>query len=191
MYINKKLLAEIFIEKLKACNEDIGSCYYHIFSKLLTEDELQDMINNLYDRYTFIHNLDKLCGVTKTEKDEWFYKFHKSIRQSDFFENIKKHYYVNELTEDENKRMNELKAMLPQHKKFYEAVDGKEARETGLEVELNEYYSLFNKKRVKKTKDVSGCIDMILWNLIHIDVNNLLQKVMVSTFKQYNFEQES
>ena len=44
MYINKKLLAEIFIEKLKACNEDIGSCYYHIFSKLLTDDELQDMI---------------------------------------------------------------------------------------------------------------------------------------------------
>ena len=71
--------------------------------------------------------------VEKKDED-WFYSFHKSIRQNDFFENC------------------------------------------------------YNKTN-ESSNSIAGNLDMILWNVIHIDEKNVLKKMILASFLEFQKEE--
>ena len=86
-------IVKVFKENLKNKMTDIGSLYHHIFS-ILPEEDLKEILESWLTEYN-------------EDKENWFYYFHKSIRQCDFF-GLSLHRYVDRLTDEQYKRRNEL-----------------------------------------------------------------------------------
>lgn len=166
-----------FKEILKSKNSDICSIYHHLFS-IIPEDELKGKLEYWMSHY-------------QEHKEEWFYDFHKSIRQSDFF-NLTLHRYVNKLTEEQSKRRFELlKIRRIQYKEEFEALNPDEKMENYRifnqrpdRVEsLNELSKLNSIMNTEEEFRISGHLDMLLWNTIHLDNDNELKKILELTFK--------
>lgn len=164
-------LRDSFLEELKHhSGSDIAEVYRHTFHSMEAE--------------SLEYKLNQLKDVVKY--DDWFYNFHKSMRQTDFFEDVYVHYTINTQTEKDLQRMEELKKILVMHKgKTWEGITNSErSKELGFEKELIEYQSLRRKASVVKTRSISGHMDMILWNLIHLDNTNFLKNFIERFFKQ-------
>ena len=67
-------------------------------------------------------------------------------------------------------------------------VDSQQVKELGLDKEYARYLSLKRKKSVTKTRDVSGNLDMILWNMVHLDTENFLERFIENFYKQILIE---
>jgi hypothetical protein len=166
-----------FKEILKSKSSDICSMYHHLFS-IFPEKELKE-------------NLEYWLSHYQENKEDWFYDFHKSIRQTDFF-NLTLHRYVNKLTEEQSNRRQELSNIRQkQYRQEFKTQNPEEKMED---------YRIFNQRpdRVESLKEltklnsilrteeefrISGHLDMLLWNTIHLDKDNELQSILERTFK--------
>ena len=54
-------------------------------------------------------------------------------------------------------------------------IDTKEAVKMGLDTELARYKHLRSLQKKQNRRNISGHLDMILWNTIHADQHNILQ----------------
>ena len=150
--------------------------YRHIFSCMKAES-LESMLENLKEN---------------VGEEEWFYSFHKSMRQTDFFDDVYVHYTENVQTEGDLKRMGELRQVLPFYtdkgKIWADVVNTEEAKNLGLEKEMREFQSLKRKAKEMRSRSISGHMDMILWNMIHSDRTNFLKPFMERFFKLQEIE---
>lgn len=191
-----KTLAEIFFNMLSDSGDELVNIYYQLFS-IMPEKELEANMQFAYDCFS--------GNVGETEEDksyykEWFYVFHKSVRQTDFFpyciidrpdplttpeeaEEYGKlydlyHQFTKTIPEDPTLRPSEMVALW---KKDWELCYPNEAKR------LKE---LTKKKHNRHTESIGGHIDMILWNVIHLDVQCVLKKTMERAFNEYNIIQK-
>lgn len=182
MYIMEKIevkneLATAFREQLYKLSrkENIGSIYEHLFS-FKTDDDLQKELEYLYTLYK---GTDKYF---KTESiDCWFWIWHKSIRQSDYFKDCYKITKIDLVTEEERKEFKFLSSVCKA--KGFSKTEGKEENKL-----FNETYSRYLELHqiiIREGEDVSiaGELDSMLWNLIHVDKENKLQEVFLNVFK--------
>lgn len=161
-------LREAFLDHLKShSGSDISECYRHLFSCMEA--------SNLEETLKYLRG--------QMGDPDWFYLFHKSMRQTDFFQEAFVSYVVNQQTEEDLKRIEELKAVLPMYegKMWDGVVKTEEAKEMGLENEVKEYHSLKRKAKVEKRRSIAGNLDMVAWNLIHLDGTNFI-KVQIERF---------
>lgn len=135
--------------------------YKHCF-KCLEEKDLETFLEITHNDF-------------KKEPDHWFFIFHKSIRQTDFFDSVYRIDVENTLTEDEKKELAQLvENIFSENKRTSEEKDR---------------YRLLNSKSRKETREsLGGHVDMILWNLIHVDSENLLESVLKATFDAVKFK---
>ncbi len=196
-------VSEIFIKNLKELSREssLGHIYFNLFS-FLSDDELSEEILYLYKLYKGEDEYFKEYGV-----ENWFYLFHKSIRQTDFFSNIKGYRIENKLSESQEL---ELKSLKNEMDRLREANVYKLTRERDTEEDYKKHeesYDLLNDlpeyKELRKKIDnlnkikntavdisLAGASDSILWNLIDLDNKSGLYKVFLRTFKDIEFEKE-
>lgn len=188
--MDKKLLYDTFKEVLTKDDSNLSPLYRNLFFTINEED--------LYNTLEF--TMQCYTGEVKLQnsewyKENWFYNFHKSIRQVDFvYDTLYKKIVHDERTEEEKEWQKELAKFLndkwnkSEHKKrkgsmwAYWANYHKE--------ELKEYNKLKKKEKVVEYKDCSVIIDSMLWNLIAIDSKRVLEKIFIRTFKEYELQQE-
>ena len=160
---NKHLLTEQFLYNLKEHNSDISSVYLSLF-QLLDKDILEYQLIYLKELSEGNNPYFKENG-----KENWFNIFHKSVRQTDFFSDcyIKRKYSL--LTDDEEKELKFLR------NKVREKGYNKKNNDQTFTDEFRYYLDLSNKKnRESIDVDISGSLDSILWNTIHVDEKNVL-----------------
>ena len=142
--------------KERISNEDISFMYQKFFfGFFISEEELGKTLKYYQE-------------VFQKEPDDWFRQFHKSIRQTDFFDGD---YYkeVNILTEEETKRRKELMNNWSSIK--YTPAD------------VDELRKLHNKFRHPEKVSVGGVADALLYSLIHVDETAELKHAMEIAFK--------
>lgn len=169
---NKHLLTEQFLCNLKEHNSDISSVYLSLF-QLLDKDILEYQLNYLKELREGNNPYFKENG-----KENWFYIFHKSIRQADFFSDcyIKRKYSL--LTDDEEKKLRFLRNKI--REKGYK----KRNNDQTFTDEYRYYLDLSSKKnRESMDVDICGNLDNILWNTIHVDEKNVLNVIFKTTFE--------
>lgn len=165
-----------FLEILRKNPKDIASIYWHIFS-LLPEKQLEDTLVYLYEVSSGKDEFFKERG-----KEEWFYNWHKSIRQCDFFEGIYKEVESEPLTKEEHKEFKYLFNLYRVDKKNKYAPKGSGRMFTE---EYRRYLELHTKKTEKKIDhNVSGHIDGMLWSAVHIDTDDVLVESFEDLFTQ-------
>jgi hypothetical protein len=171
MYIhnnNEFPLREKFLTELKShSGSDIAEIYRHLFTCM----ESRTLENTL----TFLKD--------DVNNEDWFFSFHKSMRQTDFYDDVFVSYKVDVRTNEERERMDGLRKILPMYP-VSNAVKTEEAVELGLENEMKEFRDLNRKSMVEKRRSIGGNLDMVLWNLIHLDKDNFLQKFIQNFFKE-------
>ena len=151
--------------------EHISSMYHHLFS-LLTDEELSEILETWKDEYN-------------KDKEDWFYYFHKSIRQTDFFNNIRAYRVIDKLTDDQrtrrqfllHKRMDQLK----EHDTDEEFIALRQTEEW--KNDLKELQKLNSILYTEDEFSIAGHLDMLLWNTIHLDTENYLKNIFERTFK--------
>lgn len=145
-------------------NGHLSMLYTQLFS-LFNDEELFQVLEYFKSRYA----MDK-----SEEKDEWFFEFHKSIRQTDFFSGIQITKQTILSTEDEKKR-----------KKLYRNLD-----ESAPDFKNSpEWIELMRLQKLRNTREVfgsGGIFDSLLWNLIHLDTDNELKTILERVFKIYS-----
>jgi hypothetical protein len=171
MYIhndNEFPIKEKFLTELKShSGSDIAEIYRHLFTCM----ESRRLENTL----TFLKD--------DVNNEDWFFSFHKSMRQTDFYDDVFVSYTVDCRSNEEKERMGELKKLLPMYP-VSNAVKTEDAINMGLENEMNEFRNLNRKSMVEKRRNIGGNLDMTLWNLIHLDKDNFLQKFIQNFFKE-------
>lgn len=165
--------------KSRMTNHHLASMYLTLFA-LLPDEDLRDTLENVMNDY-------------KKSKEEggWFYLFHKSIRQCDFFIDLSLLQHKNKLTKEQekerkrllNKRHKEFDKYCPNHsKEEYDELEKKPHRQKDL-MELKKLNTLFhNKDEISR----GGIFDCLLWDLIHLDKENELKDILELTFKICN-----
>jgi len=155
-------------------NSDLSHMYKLLFN-LYTDEELEETLNIFLVMY-------------QEDKENWFYHFHKSIRQTDFFTGLRVTKHVNKLTPEQIKRRNELLEKRRQEAsqfcpngsdEEYAILNAKPERKADL-AELRALNTLFNNE-----DEISngGIFDSFLWCLISIDSKNELKNAMELTFR--------
>lgn len=169
---------------------DIVKEFKDYLKNRFTNDSLAFMYKNLFDLFTNEELKAKLeYWMTQYEehKSEWFFYFHKSIRQTDFFYNVSVYRSEDRLTDEQrtrrkqllNKRHKMIEDLCPndtdeEHKALKENVEWKTEGK-----ELQGLNSLLNhEERIS-----GGIFDSMLWELIHLDSKNELQSAFEYCFK--------
>lgn len=171
-------LREDFLQELKtySLSDHPSEVYRHIFSCMEAES-LELLLQELRSRVS---------------DEDWFFYFHKSMRQTDFFNDVYVHYTINTQTESDLKRIEELRQILPSYaekgKIWKDVINSEESKSLGLEKELKELRFLVGKSKKEERRRVSGHLDMVLWNLIHMDNTEFLKKFIERFFKLQQIE---
>jgi len=171
--MNQFPLREAFLRELKNYpgSDHISEVYAHAFSCMEAES-LEHLLQNL----------KSVVG-----KEDWFFYFHKSMRQTDFFDGVYVHYTTNVQTESDLKRIEELRQILPSYsekgKIWKDIINSEEAKSLGLEKEVKEFRFLIGKSKKEERRSISGHLDMILWNLIHMDSTDFIRNFIERFFK--------
>lgn len=188
--MDKTLMAKMFMDRLKTSHDDIGSSYLHLFS-ILSANELEGYMEWLYESYTEDKN-------KPANESYWFYNFHKSIRQGHFFQECTKSTKVSLLSQTE---IDELREMVTYFNAEWKRVKVEQRKLNPL-IWANDYFKatqtekyarytdLKTRNQNTETKFITGHLDMVLWNLIHIDKKEILRITMLRTFKEYDLEME-
>lgn len=169
-------LTEIFFNTLR--NNDIkykmAPIYKSLFS-ILSKESLENQLHYLYDLSEGRDSYFKDDG-----KENWFYIFHKSIRQCDFFNDCFKKSKFESVTGDEE---NEFRFLYDKVK-----TEGyvKEGENSLFNDEYRRYLELHEKRRRQlKEESINGYLDSILWDMIHADDDNSLKIILEKTFHAY------
>jgi hypothetical protein len=157
-----------------------------MFRKLLDEstDHYYRIYRTLFDLKTdesLRHELEFYHDESKKD-DEWFFYFHKGIRQADYFENctIERTYPL--ITDKEEKRFREIRRKIIDNKVPY---NKRKEDNSGFTDEYSEYLDIYQRRRRQKVNDnIGGNLDSILWNMIHIDEDRLF-KLLKKTFFEF------
>lgn len=166
--MNEFPLSKKFLDGFKKHSKyEISNVYRHVFT-CMEYESLERLLNRLNGLVT---------------QEGWFYLFHKSMRQIDFFSTVYVPYFVDETTDQDRLKMDTLKTILPFNRRIPTYVDVDRAIDMDLEVEMNEYFKLKRKSKTEHRRNISGHMDMILWNLIHVDSENFLENYIENFFK--------
>jgi len=172
--------SEILLEFLRNSKSEISNIYYRLFS-LKEPDKLDEELE-----YLLLLSEGKDDYFKEYGKTDWFAIWHKSIRQTDYFEDC----YINRrkplLTPDEEKQFKFLnhKVKKQGYNKYDEA--GKIFND-----EYRYYLDLWEKRRRENIQDsICGVLDSVLWNTIHIDKENILYNIFKRTFDDMNYYKE-
>lgn len=180
----KPNLVKIFRKTLNSRNDDLSSLYHHIFS-ILSDQDLEDHLKFMMEIK------DGKCDFINP--DDWFYQFHKSIRQTDFFDKCQIIVEDPQISEDESTELDNLKNELNQ---FLKGFSTEQKKILGGNYKILEKHRPDDYKRLRelnfkklktRTDPISGHLDMILWNAIHIDSDGVLMKVLKRAFNEYQF----
>ena len=171
----KPNLAKIFRGTLNSRNDDLSSLYHHIFS-ILPDRDLEDSLKFMMEVK------DGKCDFINP--DDWFYQFHKSIRQTDFFDKCQIIVEDPQISGDESTELDNLKNELNQ---FLKGFGTEQKKILGGNYKILEKHRPDDYKRLRelnfkklktRTDSISGHLDMILWNAIHIDSDGVLMKAL-------------
>lgn len=192
-----------FIGELRdlAGREYIGSIYLHLF-KLLSDEELEEEILYLYNLYKGDDEYFKDYG-----KENWFYLWHKSVRQVDYFHNLKGYRIENKLNEVQNSELKKLRNELEDlyEKNVYKLTRERDSEEDYKKHEdslksldsIAEYNEIRKKistlKKIENTQvdiRLGGVADSILWNTVHLDKDDRLYKVFMRTFNEIDIQKQ-
>lgn len=170
-------LAERFINILKEGAENVNgelySVYYHIFM-------LQDLkeLNDVLEQYKELALGNDDYFKSEGEKI-WFHVFHKAIRQCDYFKDSYRKGEVELLSKKEQSELTYLRNLVYTEGYKKESDNPKEL----FNDQYRRYLELHEKKRLeKKERSIGGHLDMILWNTIHVDKKNVLERAMKEVF---------
>jgi hypothetical protein len=150
--------------------KDVGfaQTYYHIFAMQNKEALERDLI------YLFKLRRGEDDYFKETSKDCWFAIWHKTIRQSDYFNDCYKKTPVKVMTDDERAELRFLGSQIMKG-----TIHRKRGRKKGelFTQEYRRYLNLQEKRRGEEMDEsIGGHLDMVLWNLIHADSNCLYNK---------------
>ena len=191
MQLDINLLTKTFKDYLKnEYQNDIAGCYYAMFNILL-DVELQPTLQYLYESYQ--EDKDK-----PTEQQYWFYSFHKSIRQGDFYHTCQRTYRASSITPEEKVELNTIA------EKFNKAwkANKDEARKATPGIyhmtwlkdtygeEYTRYRDLKERDNFMQVESINGYLDSTLWHLVHVDRKDFLRLTLLRTFKQHDLEME-
>ena len=156
-------------------NNDLNSVYYHLFSCMDIERLEKEL------EYALELSQGKDSYFKEDGKENWFYIFHKSMRQTDFFDEIYRE-KENEFTKDEKSRLRFLRETC----KAEGYVKESEVKGELFTKEYTEYLALAEKwRRRKETVSLGGHLDMILWNMIHVDTKEVLVNALKFLFEDF------
>jgi hypothetical protein len=169
-----------FKETLDRKSTYVTEIYRHLFS-FFTDDEFREILTYLKKEY-------------KRSKKEWFFYFHKSIRQTDFFDNqtnIRAFRISDKLTPKEKRRRNFLKKkwslQYKEFKKLHPDENYEEYKKFRAQPKCQEVLIELKKLNgIAQSQDeirMMGDLDMILWNMIHVDKENELKNLLEKVFK--------
>jgi hypothetical protein len=128
-------------------------------------------------------------------KDMWYHDFHKSIRQCDFFTNLKGYREVNKLTDEQNILRESLLKQSHLTYERWKKINPKEeydeyrkwsdtdSERVEIMKQLRPLNSLAN---TKEEFSLNGKFDSILWNMIHLDQHGVLKMILEQTFNEYD-----
>ena len=109
---------------------------------------------------------DWIYEVFVDEPGNWFYRFHKSLRQGETYMGYQYKTTPKKLTEEQKTRLNELRNM-------------------DITKDLPNYHELMEEQFALKEiwyddgiKHIGGKLDMVLWEFIHLDNENILYDLM-------------
>lgn len=173
-------LVKIFRSWLKNGGKYTNDIYHHLFSAISDED-LENHLQSTFEIYN---------GKSKFyHKKDWFYCFHKFLRQGDFFVGCGRTYPAPTISKKEEKELNSL------NKKISKFIDGIPLEKqdtnayTNLQTKHPEIFrrrnELGRKKHRTESTSISGHLDMILWHMIHLDEEDILKGVFEHTFVEY------
>jgi len=183
----------IFKKELKNLSETthLGAMYSLLFA-IKSDEELDELLEYTHSRF------DK-------DKEWWFYEWHKSVRQCDYFNRCYK--LVDERTPKQLKETDELNKELEKlHKKFVFELkrlpDGEEYSEEDYKKHEDSYKTMWENPEYKKVlakkhkllrirdtkKSIGGNLDGLLWNLVHLDEKNEIKKLFEKTFALYTID---
>ena len=164
-------LSEIFLKDLRDSQSEIHSIAYHLFS-CMNEESLDDLLNFLKDD---IKN-----------NEHWLHDFHKSMRQTDFFDSCFHRYRKSFLSKSEKEEYERLKKLLGARDIFIPSEESAIANNLGEEYKMWKYLRNLDNKREEES--ITGHLDMIFWNLLHLDRENKIGKFIVRFFKEVEEE---
>ncbi|MBK7362637.1 MAG: hypothetical protein IPJ01_10115 [Micavibrio sp.] len=176
--MKKNILTQLFFDALKKAQET-GSIYLHLFS-MLAPDKLEEELLYLFNLSEGNDDYFKEDG-----KENWFFIFHKSIRQTDFFEGCFKKSNFELITEVEEKEFRFLN-----NKVQTKAYNKKSENGKLFSDEYSRYLNLWERRRRQNKEDsINGHLDSVLWNVIHLDKGELT-KAFKRAFNEYKLELE-
>lgn len=168
----KKTFAERLLEQIKRYekfdryNTYMLSMYRHLFEMLIIKAP---------------EALDHMYQEVDTKFDEAFFKFHKGFRQWDTFIDYHVKIKTKGLTEEEHERLKVLQEKMknrpdnwlkdPEYLKIYEEKQ-----------ELDRVY--YDDGR----RSIGGHLDMLLWNLIHIDKTGVMYNTLEAVMDDLKIE---
>jgi len=180
-----ELLPKVFSETLKSrAEKDYNLAPILSIYKTLFEMTDYSFLKYVYEEY----KKDPTQG-------EWFVSFHKSIRQTDFFNDIKGVRIENQLTDEQTTELKKLRkkreVLYAQFKKEHpdESTEAyREFQKTPERVELSKRLrELVDIEKTQVDLHLSGSLDSILYNMISMDLG-VLYGVLERTFIEYNLQ---
>lgn len=166
-------LSKKFLKELRDSQNEIHMIAYHLFS-CMNEESLDDLLNFLKD------------DVKNNE--HWLHDFHKSMRQTDFFDSCFHRYKKSFLSESEKEEYARLKKLLGARDIFIPSEEIAIANNLGEEYKMWKYLRSLDNKREEES--ITGHLDMIFWNLLHLDRENKIEKFISKFFKMLEVEEE-
>lgn len=199
---DKYEFAEIFRKQLKNLieKEEIGSLYNSLF-ELLSDDSLNEELEYLFSLFKGKDDYFKKNGKT-----DWFYIWHKSIRQTDYFQNLVGYKIENILTDEQEKELVVLKKQMnlirdkvvfplkrdateeeyKKHEDSYKALNSMDE----YKVLLKRNKELIALKRHQSEIRLGGIMDSMLWNTIRLDKKNSLYETFLRTFSEMEIQEK-
>lgn len=172
-------LADKFIDDLNevARNHTIGSVYLGIFA-VAGRTNLERDLQYLKTLFEGKDDYFKEAGI-----ENWFGIWHKSIRQTDYFQNCFTERNLPLLSDKERSEYKHLHWIVKQDDfdKRANCEAGKIFNPTYLR--YLELHSILI--REDKRVSIDGYLDSILWNTIHLDKEDILFETFEKTFKAY------
>lgn len=198
-----KTLTEIFLEVLAKRDGD-GLKNYDLYTVFILLFELIDkniLESNLNDAYKH------------RKKGGWFTSFHKNFRSVGMFDNCFKLNPAPTIEKKEQQELNRLNKELERVEKLMDKYEKKiratvpavtdptyvqkEAEYSVLyKMKSRELYphekhrrrrELISKVRAEEKQSINGVLDMIVWNMVHVDKKNILHEALERTFNEYEF----
>jgi len=165
-------LQDTFIQELRKSTGKIGNLYAHLFEMQDPEAFDIDM------RYTFEKWKETMhLDDDDSQRGAWFFTWHKSLRQSDYFNNCFRKSKYSLLTKEEEKWRKDFKWSLVEKKVEKRNESGRFTEDYKNYLDLSE-----RARREEVNESINGNLDMMLWNCVQIDNKECLYHSMDDFF---------